>query len=252
VSPPVSLRRVATSRLPTFSGYSLSILDERGESLNERASRLLVPVGPHPTREYWDEGDVRYCALAMLYHLNRIVDRYVVQCRLFESQEHLRDSIRGNVHDAQVFYEVDALISCARRLYESLRKVLWRRYRPGEAVGRWRSIKGAIGDGGIPVEFSARLRESWDRFGVPLKDYRDCVAHVNHLTDGATTCWLEPIENRWRATVKLPSNPRSARDDFDFASGPDAMSYCYQVVCHLIELVEALGREPVILTALRR
>jgi hypothetical protein len=42
-------------------------------------------------------------------------------------------------------------------------------------------------------------------------------------------------------TIKLPGNPdEEKRVDFDFDSGPEALSYCHSVACHLVELCESL------------
>ena len=42
-------------------------------------------------------------------------------------------------------------------------------------------------------------------------------------------------------TVKLPSDPTpKSRNEFDFESGPDALSYCHNVACQLVDLAESL------------
>jgi hypothetical protein len=247
--PPAPLRLVASTRMPIYSGYTLCIVDSDGTSLNERATALLVPAGPYTTADFWDESDVRYCILAMLYHLNRVVDRYVANCQLFESDVRLRTAIRGNVDDSQLFYEIDALISCARRVYESIRKVLWKYYNSG-SHGRWRSIRKALADNHIPTSFRSSLNESWTAVGEKLTLYRDCIAHYDPLTTGQATCWMEPIGNRWGMTVKLPSNPESGRRSYNFGAGPDALQYCHTVACHLVGLAEELERQPAIAATL--
>jgi hypothetical protein len=95
--------------------------------------------------------------------------------------------------------------------------------------------------GNIPALFAAELRESWNTVGEKLTDYRDCVAHYDPLTDGGTTCWMDWYGNRWGMTVKLPANPdKKSRLAFDFDAGPEALSYCHSVACHLLELCESL------------
>jgi hypothetical protein len=242
--------RIATTRLPIYSGYTLTVVDHDESSLNERVAQLLVPPRPHTAADWWDEADVRYALGGLLYHLNQLVELYVQMCALFETTEHLRTSLHGNVSVPRVFYELDSLISCARRIYESIRKVLWKHY-VGDAHGRWRSVKGALESPHIPHAFSQRLNDSWGSVGETLTAYRDCIAHYEPLTDGQTTCWMEPVAGRWGMTVRLPSNPRSGRRGFDFAAGPDAMVYSHQIACHLVSLVEALAHEPRIASRLR-
>jgi hypothetical protein len=60
----IPLNRVASTRLPVYSGYTLCVVDSNGTSLNDRAVRLFVPAGPHAVADFLEEGDLRYCLLA--------------------------------------------------------------------------------------------------------------------------------------------------------------------------------------------
>jgi hypothetical protein len=65
--------------------------------------------------------------------------------------------------------------------------------------------------------------------------------HYDPLTDGATTCWMERYGNRWGMNVKLPANPEpKSRLSFDFATGPEALSYCHTIACHLVDVCQGL------------
>jgi hypothetical protein len=249
---PIPLNRVASTRLPIYSGYTLCVVDSNGTSLNDRAVRLFVPVGPHAVADFLEEGDLRYCLLAMLYHMNHLIDLYVTGCRTFETDSRIRSACKGNFSDPRIFYEVDALLTVARRVYESVRKVLWKHYMPGQK-GRWRSIKNALESDRIPGDFRTILNDSWKSVGEDLAAYRDCLAHYDPLTDGATTCWMEPIANRWGMTIKLPANPKSkgrGRHNYDFDAGPEALAYCHELACHLVGLCEALQSQTAIATQL--
>jgi hypothetical protein len=239
---PDSLGLIATAKLPIYSGFSLSIVDFEGHSLNERAVHLANVKGPCYAADYYEEYDLRYCVLATLYHLNRLIDLYVGQCQLFEHIHPPGTAIRGNTSDPRVFYEIDAFLGAARRVYESIRKVLWKHYHHPGPTGRWRSIRKVVESlDNIPALFASELRKSWNTFGEKLADYRDCMAHYDPLTDGGTTCWMDWYGNRWGMTVKLPANPdKRGRFAFDFDSGPEALSYCHSVACHLVELCESL------------
>lgn len=248
----IPLNRVASTRFPIYSGYTLCVIDSNGASLNERAVRLFVPAGPHAVADFLEEGDLRYCLLAMLYHMNHLVDLYVAGCRVFETDSRIRFARKGNFSDPRIFYEIDALLTVALRVYESVRKVLWKYYMPG-SKGRWRSIKGALASDRVPDGFGALLNNSWKSVGEDLKAYRDCLAHYDPLTDGATTCWMEPIANRWGMTVKLPASPKSeglGRHDYDFDAGPEALAYCHKLACHLVGLCETLQSQTIIATKL--
>lgn len=238
---PESLSLIGTARQPIYSGFSLSIVDPEGRSLNERAVHLADINGSHTQADYYEEYDLRYCVLATLYHMSRIIDLYVGITQLFESQHPVGTAIRGNINDPRVFYEIDAFLGAARRVYESVIKVLWKHYYPS-TPNRWRSIRSAVNSmDKVPSLFAADLKLSWNTLGEKLADYRDCVAHYVPLTDGNTTCWTELYGTRWGMTVKLPANPsKKSRKAFDFDSGPDALSYCHSVASHLVKLCESL------------
>ena len=239
---PESLGLIATAKLPIYAFFGLSIVDFEGHSLNERAVHLANVKERHYTADYYEERDLRYSVLAALYHLNQLVDLYVRLTRLFERKHPPSTSARGNTGDPRVFYEIDAFLGAARRVYESMRKVLWKHYHSPGTTGRWRSIRTVVeSPHDIPSPFVAELRKSWETFGKKLASYRDCVAHYDPLNDGHTTCWMNWHGNRWGVTIKLPSNPDTkGRYAFDFDSGPEALSYCHEVACHLVELCESL------------
>jgi hypothetical protein len=245
--PPPELRLLGTTEFPVYSAFTLSIVDQQGQSLNERAVHLLGVNGPYSSDDYYEESDVRYWVLAALYHLNRLIDLYVALTQLFEQIHPPGSAIRGNVGDPRVFYEIDAFLGATRRIYEAIRKVLWKHYGGGTG-GRWRSIRNALTSTGIvPTSFAEELNQSWQSFGEKLTDYGDCVAHYDPLTDGGTTCWMEWYGNRWGMTVRLPANPaEKSRRAFDFLSGPEALTYCHSVACHLVELCESLESQDAI------
>ena len=177
--PPAEPACLATTREPIYSGYTLAIVDEDGTSLNHRVVQLVDVPGPYSTSDLWDEHDVRYCLRSGLYHLNRIIDMYMDKCRLFE--EIYPDAIRGNAGDDRIYFEVDGFLGDARRVYESIRKVLWKHY-PTPGRSRWRGIRETMNDPSkvFPPPFAALLEQSWTRFGEKLTAYRDCISHYRH------------------------------------------------------------------------
>jgi hypothetical protein len=239
------LRLLASAGLPIYSGFTLTIVDAAGNSLNERAVHLANINGPYNSADYYEENDLKYCVSATLYHLNRLIDLYIENTKVFERIHPEGTAIRGNIWNANMFYEVDAFLGAARRVYESIRRVLWKHYQEGQG-GRWSSIRKVLkSPGKVPESFLIKLDESWQTIGNKLTAYRDCVTHYEPLTNGITTCWLDRYQGLWGATVKLPSNPDAkSRLAFDFASGPDALEYCHSVACHLVELCELLEAEP--------
>lgn len=240
-----SLRLVSTTDLPIYSGFSLTIVDLDGRSLNERAVCLGQVNGACRAADYFEESDLRYCVLATLYHLNQLMEVYVALTRLFEKGNPPGTAVSGNTNDPRVFYELDAFLGAARRVYEAMRKVLWKHYGSG-SKGRWRSIRSTLefvkATDVFPEAFTHQLVKSWNKYGDRLADYRDCVMHYDPLNDGATICWMEWYGNRWGVNIKLPANPQQkSRRAFDFETGPEALTYCHTVACHLVDVCEALS-----------
>ena len=246
--PPAELARLATTREPICSGHTLAIVDRDGSSLNHRVVTLVEVPGPYTTSDLWDEHDVRYCLQSALYHLNRIIDMYVDKCRLFEELH--ADAIRGNTDDPRIYFEVDAFLGDARRVYELIRKVLWRHY-PTPGKSRWRGIRQTLDDPSkvIPTQFAELLEQSWTGFGEKLTAYRDCISHYVPLTYHGATCWMSRFDGRWGATVTLPTNPESkSRAAFDNVQGNgiDALGYCHGVAVHTVRLCEELMALPAV------
>jgi hypothetical protein len=144
--PPAGLARLATTLEPIYSGYTLAIIDQSRSSLTHRGTHLVNVPSPYRTSDLWDEQDVRYCLLSALYRLNRIIDLYVEKCRLFE--EHSPVGLSGNTSDPRIYYEIDAFLGDARRVYESIRKVLWRHYPTPGVNGHVEGLWLRFGDAG--------------------------------------------------------------------------------------------------------
>ncbi|WP_280392300.1 hypothetical protein [Nocardia brasiliensis] len=236
---------IATTRLPIYSGFTLAVVDPHGSSLIERALGVIRIDRAHTISDFYEEYDLRYALHSTLYHLNQLITLYTRGCQLFEdTYPDTKKAVQGNVSDPRVFYEIDALLGAARRVYEVVRKVLWKHHGSGSS-GRWRSIRTAVRSPLLPADFAKTLGNSWDTYGETLADYRDCVAHYDPLTNGQTTCWMDRFDERWGMTVKLPANPSAkSRLQFDFESGPDALQYCHMITAHLIELSEQVAALP--------
>ncbi|MEQ1604723.1 MAG: hypothetical protein ABL999_07625 [Pyrinomonadaceae bacterium] len=243
---PPSSRKIATNKLPVYSNFNITVLDNDGLSLNEMAVGLALVKGPHSHADYYDEYDLRYWVLSSLYRVTRLIELYVWNVEVFENQYPLGTTTsRGNIHGLNVYYEIDAFLTSARRVYDTLSYVLWKHYHPSE-TGRWDGMKSAVKRSlsGVPSGFAGQVLDSWNQFGLRLRDYRDCVIHHIPLHETNETCWLSRYEKHWQMTVKLPANPeKKSRRLMDYDSGPDALSYCYEVANHLVKLCTALNQQ---------
>jgi hypothetical protein len=141
--PPAGLAIVATTRLPIYSEFSLTLVDRYGTSLNERAIHALDVPGAHAVADYYEESDVRFFLRESLYHLNSVINNYVRACRLFDDLHGYWEGPQsGNTGDFRVLFEVDAYLGAARRVYEAISKVLWKHYNDSpDGKGRWSSMR---------------------------------------------------------------------------------------------------------------
>lgn len=252
-------RAVATTKLPVYSGHTLAILDpaKPDRSVSDIAVNALEINRAHRIADYHEEYDLRYTLRAALYHLNRVIDQYAWACRLFdELHPDLRSGRTGNTSNQALAFEVDATLSAARRIYESLRKVIWKHYRPEgvDAASRWRSFDNmlkTVDTTTISPDCADILKHSWNSSGRRLKAYRDCLSHADALDDGGNTCWLTQQNGRWHMTYKLPANPEAkSHYKFDFENGPDSLTYCWEMVTHLVKITETVAKEEKIAEAL--
>lgn len=249
--PPAGLAILATTRLPIYSEYSLTLVDRTGSSLNERSIHALEVPGPHAVADFYEESDVRFFLRESLYHLNSVINHYVRACRLFDELHGYREGPQsGNTGDCRVLFEVDAYLGAARRIYEAISKVLWKHYNDSpNGKGRWSSMRKTVaaiesGSTKVPAQIATPLTASWNSYGAKLADYRNYVAHTGALSSSGV-CWMSRFDGRWGASVALLENPEDKkRVPIDPNVGLDALAYCHDVATHLVELCEEMTALP--------
>lgn len=251
--PPAGLAIIATTRLPIYNEFTLTLVDRDGSSLNERAIHALDVPGPHGVADYYEESDVRFFLRESLYHLNSVINYYVRACRIFDEYHGYWEGPQsGNTGDARVLFEVDAYLGAARRVYEAISKVLWKHFSGSpDGKGRWSSMRKTVaaiesGSTHIPEPIAATVASSWNTYGVTLADYRNYVAHTGALS-ASEVCWMSRFSRRWGASVALLENPEDKkRAPIDPDVRRDALAYSYDVATHLVGLCEDLTAVPAI------
>lgn len=236
---------VATTDLPIYAHFTVTLVDLAEASLNERIVSLDQHPGPRRSADYFEERDLRNGLLAMAYHVQRLAMLYVEVSGRFEEIHPGGTAVRGNVHMPPIYYEADAFLTAARRWYETLLRLLWKHYGSGRRPGTFHKLFDDAKE--VPADHVALLDASWRAHGTHLNDYRNCLIHHDPLDDGGKTAWTAPRDGRWGTTVKLPANPRARRREaFDFDNGPDVLTYAHALVCHLTEVAEATDQLPAI------
>lgn len=249
--PPANLAMVATTRLPTYSEYSLTLVDRNGSSLNERAIHALEVSGAHAVADYYEESDVQFFLRESLYHLNSVINRYVRACQLFDDLHGYWEGPQsGNTGDFGILFEVDAYLGAARRVYEAISKVLWKHYNDSpDGKGRWSSMRKTVAaiessSTNVPAQIATPIVSSWNTYGVKLADYRNYVAHTGALS-ASGVCWMRRFHGRWGASVALLEAPQDKkRVPVSPDVRRDALAYCYDVAAHLVGLCEDIAEVP--------
>lgn len=242
-SAPEGLKLIATDEMPSYSRFSLTLVDESGRSLNQRLAYVLTVGHAHKVADYYEESDARYALRSCAYHLERIATYYSEHTQFAEQQERMRKA-RGQdpalmiaTDDQRVYFEIDAFLGSARRFYEQLRKVLWKH--GGQSANRPQSFPKVLKAVRLPPDYIETLDESWSEYGQKLKGYRDSVFHYDPLNEGHTNVRMRPVGNRWGLILRLPENPEAkSRSSFRFEDGPDALSYGYGLLCHLAAIAD--------------
>ncbi|MEZ0054163.1 hypothetical protein ABIA30_005203 [Mycobacterium sp. MAA66] len=249
--PPAGLAIIATNRLPIYSDSTLTLVASDGSSLNERTIHALEVPGPHKVADYYEESDVRFFLRESLYHLNSVIDRYVIACQIFDEWHgYWVGPQNGNTGDSRFLFEIDAYLGAARRVYEAVSKVLWKHFSDSpDGKGRWSSMRKTVvaiesGSTHIPGPIAATVANSWNTYGTTLADYRNYVAHTGALS-ASEVCWMRRFSGRWGASVALLENPEDKkRTPIDPDVRRDALAYSHDVATHLVELCEDLSVVP--------
>jgi hypothetical protein len=196
----------------------------------------------------WQLYDLQYLLGAVAHHCKKLAEIYSDICHVHDCLPMPRTAhtptILGRFQEP--WYEFDALITAARRTYDSMRHVVWSNY--GSKGSTPRSLTATLRDCGtrIPATLRDRLEESWDRYGKKLTDYRDCIQHYVSLDFAMASIVMRRISNGpCTAFVRIPDNPETrSRRDFQYKLDLDAQTYGWEIAKELLEVSEAVT-EPI-------
>lgn len=188
--------------------------------------------------------DLAYDVGACLYHCANLAKVYesivghFKRISLIPGFDMSTSSFASFGHQTEPYYELDALLSAARRAYNRIGHCAWQAFEGGgggmpdnlsEAVDRLRTC---------PEPLAERLRKSWSTVGEGLKAYRDCTQHFASTDIGMGTVTMKQVaDGVWRAWARIPDNPEvKSRKKFTYASGLDALTYGWEVVDEVVSL----------------
>lgn len=203
--------------------------DYFGTCASDLTNRPLAPEMVYPVHH------LAYLLAAVSYHCQQLAEVYVDistdysrMTQLTGQRNRTDRSLFGG--QAKPYFEFDALLSAARRSYDSLRYILWPKY--GRRGSMPRSIESLLAaQTGIPQGLHNRLAESWHKTGVLLTEYRDCIHHYVPVDFAFAAASMErsPLQ-LWTMMIRIPDNPDArSKARFTFATGRDALTYGWEV-----------------------
>lgn len=141
-------------------------------------------------------------------------------------------------HQAEPYYEFDALLSAARRAYDKAGHCVWQAFEGGDA-GMPKNLAQLLDRlRACPRPLSERLRNSWLTVGQKLKDYRDCTQHFASTDLGMGAVMMKGLGvGVWKAWARIPDNPEAnSKKKFTYVAGLDALTYGWDVVNEVVSL----------------
>ena len=158
-----------------------------------------------------------YVGGAVIHHCTQLALASSREWRTFTNHRLHSEAMRGEESKEEwvdwggheeVYFEFEALVQTAQRVYEYARRFLWAAFGPG-------------GDEGVPDYFGKTLDDlrrwrrplppessSWEKHYNDLKTYRNCIAHHASMSTGITWAAYHRLgDGLWRGFARLPQNP---------------------------------------------
>jgi hypothetical protein len=233
--------------------HTVFTLDAK-ELLNLRISELTTPQGLAEATYISllrPMMNVQYTAGAMVYHCQELALRYAGLCHKASTLRRIMP-IEGDVFTYQDasegYYEVEALITAARRTFDALRYILWAVFGPGGGSTPSNFPKSLAGCVNLPDALRESLESSWSDYGERVTEYRDCLQHNVPVTSQLQHAMFRRIdEDHWSVRLPLPDNPEvKSQKAFTFAKNLDALTYGWEVANEVIaQAVQVFAAIPV-------
>jgi hypothetical protein len=208
-----------------------------GVSLSDLTNRSLPGDSIDPVH------NLAYLVGAVSYHCQRMAQLYVQITSTFAKLAQIPGQpCTGDIamfgFQPEPYFEFEALVSAARRSFDSLRVLLWRRF--GVNSGSMpRSLQKLLEvELPLPETLRDRLNSSWQEVGARLTDYRDCIHHYVPVDYDFASARMQRLPSGvWTTRILIPDNPEArSKAKFVFAHEIDALEYSYEVANELLEL----------------
>lgn len=184
---------------------------------------------------------------AMIHHCTNIAGSYARICERVAEMSCIPEFdpgphsiFQGN---EEPYFEFDALVTAARRIYDAPSSMLWNAYggRKGQAPNSLEEVLKRLTS--LPEAIGNQLQSSWDQHGKRARDYRDSIVHWADIEHGlGSVDVLRHDIGVWAVLARLPDNPETrSRRQFTFARQVDALEYSIELTAELMSFVKTVA-----------
>ena len=192
--------------------------------------------------------NLEYICGALLYHCKKLAYAYADTCNSFDKthkpEENETQSTLGS--QEEILFEFDSFISAAKRIFETLRFIIWDKFMcgstsiPKDFFSTFNRCKKKM-----PEKLSESVDQSLTQFGENLRWYRNCSQHHLPLNKGISFSHMKKLGNlAWATSIFLPDNPEACSQvEFTFSKKIDALTYSWELTNKILELVQTIINE---------
>ncbi len=185
---------------------------------------------------------VTYILNAVSHHCQRLAEAYSDICHDFSAMPRPPSGSRSDrllfSANYSPWFEFDALVTAARRAYDSTSSILWNAF--GDKDGCPDSFyKTYPKCHKLPDTLGERLNTSWEECGKKITNYRDNVQHFGTMDFGMGSVEMTKLEGvLWTTQVFIPDNPEvRSRSKFEYNNRQDALSYGWMISCEVLGVI---------------
>jgi hypothetical protein len=196
-------------------------------------------------RLFLQAAPIDYLAGAIVHHVAQLADRYEA---IRDSYKELtlipgREASKVGYYSAhpEPYYEFDAVTAAIRRAYDACRYPLWSCFGSGGTIPR--SFSRTVPHcAGLSQPIREYLMGSWQKWGVAVTEYRDCIQHYVPVDFALAAIFMqEEFSGVWSALARIPENPNAkSKRDFIFTQGLDALSFASVAACEVLGVMRVV------------
>lgn len=192
--------------------------------------------------------NLNYITGAVVYHCKRLAYAYSDICtRHAEFPRHAGMQADKVLYGSQQepYYEFDALVTAARRAYDTTRFMLWKYFGPGKGSVPASFRKCLPLCSRLPETLKHRLSKSWECYGEPLTNYRDCIQHYVPIDFGNSSAFMERLKNDvWGVSIRIPDNPEAkSKRNLSYKRKLDALNYGWEITTEVVSIAQEILKE---------